>query len=94
MPQSRHRHIFTLACGGEFGMTSYLFLQQISFTATSALQVPFSLSRDVVAKITMKRINSPADDNVPIYIFILLFAILLFSLLATTDFKRSPNPEQ
>lgn len=34
-------------------------------------------SRDVVAKIKMKRLNSHVDDNIPIYIFILLFAILL-----------------
>ncbi|KAJ5803895.1 Branched-chain alpha-ketoacid dehydrogenase kinase/Pyruvate dehydrogenase kinase N-terminal [Penicillium psychrosexuale] len=50
---------------------------------------------DVVAKIKMKRNNSPAEDNTPIYIFILLFAILLLSFLATTDFKpRSTKPEQ
>lgn len=57
-------------------------------------QCPFSSSRDVVAKIKMKRISSPVDDNIPIYIFILLFAILLLSFLAT-DFKpRSTKPEQ
>lgn len=40
----------------------------------------------------MKRLNSAVDDNEPIYIFILLFTILLFSFLATTDFKRSNTP--
>ncbi|KAJ5602529.1 Branched-chain alpha-ketoacid dehydrogenase kinase/Pyruvate dehydrogenase kinase N-terminal [Penicillium hordei] len=57
--------------------------------------VPFQVpSRDVVAKIKMKHLNSPAGDNIPIYIFILLFAIVL-SFLATTDFRpRSVKREQ
>ncbi|KAJ5775169.1 Branched-chain alpha-ketoacid dehydrogenase kinase/Pyruvate dehydrogenase kinase N-terminal [Penicillium nucicola] len=41
----------------------------------------------------MKRINSPADDNIPIYIFLLLFAILLLSFLATTQFKRTSSSQ-
>ncbi|KAJ5979301.1 Branched-chain alpha-ketoacid dehydrogenase kinase/Pyruvate dehydrogenase kinase N-terminal [Penicillium viridicatum] len=69
----------------------HVAVTQISFTAASALPVPTggspsNHSRDVVAKIKMKRLNSLADDNIPIYIFILLFAILL-SFLATADFR-------
>jgi hypothetical protein len=37
----------------------------------------------------MKRINSPADDNLPIYIALLLLAILFLSYIATTDSKPS-----
>lgn len=52
-------------------------------------------SHDVVVKTNMKHLNSPAGDYTPIYIFILLFAILLLSFLATTDFRpRSAKPEQ
>jgi hypothetical protein len=72
-----------------------MFLQQIRFAAASALPPPFRPSRDVAANIKMKRLNSPADDNIPIYIFILLFTILLLSFLATTEFKpQSAKPEQ
>lgn len=38
----------------------------------------------------MKRITYPADDNILIYIFLLLFAILLLSFQATT---RSSDPQ-
>ena len=31
----------------------------------------------------MKRLNSAKDDNVPIYIFVLLFVILCLSFLGT-----------
>lgn len=56
---------------------------------------PFRPSRDVAANIKMKRINSPAGDNIPIDIFILLFSILLLSFLATAEFKpQSAKPEQ
>ncbi|KAJ6155472.1 Branched-chain alpha-ketoacid dehydrogenase kinase/Pyruvate dehydrogenase kinase N-terminal [Penicillium chermesinum] len=40
----------------------------------------------------MKRLNSPKDDNVPVYIFVLLFTILLLSYVATADIKRYPRP--
>lgn len=33
--------------------------------------------------INMKRLNSPQDDNVPIYIFGLLFTVLILSFLGT-----------
>jgi preprotein translocase subunit SecG len=46
----------------------------------------------------MKRLNSPTDDNAPIYIFVLLFffIIILLSFLATADFKSSgrSDPEE
>lgn len=43
-----------------------------------------SLTRRDVLPI-MKRLNSAKDDLIPIYIFLLLFAILLLSFFATAD---------
>lgn len=41
----------------------------------------------------MKRLNSPEDDNVPIFIFVLLFVILVVSFLGTLDpSKRTLKP--
>lgn len=43
----------------------------------------------------MKRLNSPKDDNVPVYIFGLLFTILILSFLGTyldTSKSRSAKP--
>jgi hypothetical protein len=69
------------------GMTSSDHRQPTSITVASALPVP--LCFDLLTSLAkMKRINSPADDNIPIYIFILPFTISLLSFLATTDFKR------
>lgn len=43
----------------------------------------------------MKRLNSPEDDNVPIYILVLLFVILVVSFLGTLDpSKRSLKPSR
>jgi hypothetical protein len=45
---------------------------------------------DVVADHSiMKHLDTPRDDNLPLYIFLLLFAIFLLSFLATADFRRS-----
>jgi hypothetical protein len=74
----------------QFGMTSlHIPSANQLHGCLSPTAAPFSPSRDVVAKIEMKRINSPADDNLHIYLFI-LFVIL--SLLATEP--RSAKPEQ
>lgn len=43
----------------------------------------------------MKRLNSPKDDNVPVYIFGLLFTILILSFLGAyldTSKSRSAKP--
>ena len=90
---AQHRHI-PMACGGvnqpklaRHDVTPSLPANQHHgcLSPTGSFQSIFDL---LTSSAKMKRINSPADDNIPIYIFILLFAILLFSFLATTDFKR------
>jgi hypothetical protein len=41
----------------------------------------------------IKRLDSSNDENIPIYIFLLLFTIFLLSFLATADFKHAPKPD-
>ncbi|KAJ5573761.1 uncharacterized protein N7459_008188 [Penicillium hispanicum] len=40
----------------------------------------------------MKRLHSCKNDNVPIYIFFLLFTILLLTFLATAELERPVPP--
>jgi hypothetical protein len=60
---------------------------------TDRRQEPGTTTDVFVDHSIMNRLESSKDENIPIYIFLLLFTIFLLSFLATADLQIPPESD-